>query len=200
VCCPLSPLLFAFLFLRVSLFFPLFPLLFFCFWLPFSPRFFSSLCSGLFFTGFSSVFLGFLLCFLLFSLGSACIKLHWFFCFSPSLPPRIIPTLALVKIRSYKKKISIYFFLFLILILVNKLKKNMFFSKTCKIFISIISIFYFLFFCFFVLGAGPSSAHVGARLDPASPAWPLAQTSGPAGQKKKKHAWSKFTRAWIVWR
>jgi len=29
------------------------------------------------------------------------------------------------------------------------------------------------------LGAGPSSAHVGAELDPAS---------GPVGQKKKKHA------------
>jgi len=38
------------------------------------------------------------------------------------------------------------------------------------------------------LGAGPSSAHVGVGLDPASPAWPLAQASGPAGQKKKKHA------------
>jgi hypothetical protein len=53
---------------------------------------------------------------------------------------------------------------------------------------------YFLFFLFFYfllfmfLGAGPSSAHVGAGLDPASPAWPLAQASGPAGQKKKKHA------------
>jgi len=55
--------------------------------------------------------------------------------------------------------------------------------------------FYFLYFIFFIFlyflffgGAGPSSAHVGAGLDPASPAWPLAQTSGPAGQKKKKHA------------
>jgi hypothetical protein len=47
--------------------------------------------------------------------------------------------------------------------------------------------FIFLFFYFF-WGAGPSSAHVGAGLDPASPAWPLAQTSSPAGQKKKKHA------------
>jgi hypothetical protein len=39
----------------------------------------------------------------------------------------------------------------------------------------------FLFYYFF-LGAGPSSAHMGwAGLDPAGPAWSLAQASDPAG-------------------
>jgi hypothetical protein len=45
--------------------------------------------------------------------------------------------------------------------------------------------FFFLFFLFFFFWGAEL---VGAGLDPASPAWPLAQTSGPAGQKKKKHA------------
>jgi len=37
------------------------------------------------------------------------------------------------------------------------------------------------------LGLGPAQP-TWAGLDPGSPARPLAQASGPAGQKKKKHA------------
>jgi len=47
--------------------------------------------------------------------------------------------------------------------------------------------FIFLFFYFFIffifLGLGPTQP-TWAGLDPASPARPLAQASGPAGQKK----------------
>jgi hypothetical protein len=44
--------------------------------------------------------------------------------------------------------------------------------------------FYFFIFLFFVLGLG-SAQPIWAGLGPASPARPLAQAGGPAGQKKK---------------
>jgi hypothetical protein len=72
---------------------------------------------------------------------------------------------------------------------VNKPINLYYFYLCIHIFLFIFYFFYFFYFLLFMfLGAGPSSAHVGAGLDPASPAWPLAQASGPAGQKKKKHA------------
>jgi hypothetical protein len=69
---------------------------------------------------------------------------------------------------------------------VNKLKKNMFFSKTCKIFISIISIFYFLFFYFFVLGGWAQLSPCGGSAGPSQPGLATGPNQWPGWAKEEE--------------
>ena len=124
------------------------------------------------------------------------------------IPPRIIPTLALVKIRSYKKSVYIFSYSWSWYQWINWQKYI--FSKTCKIFISTLSIFFIFYFFLFFFGLGwPGPAYIyfggWAQLSPYGLGW--AQPAQPGhwpkpvarlGKASKKHVWSGSTRACIV--
>ena len=103
------------------------------------------------------------------------------------IPPRIIRTLALVKIHSHEKNHYFFFNSWFWYQWINWQKYI--FPKTCKIFISMLSIFFvFIFFGFFGLGpAQPTWAGLGWT-QPARPGhWPKPVTR----LGNMKHAWTK---------